>query len=225
MLHGAVMRRVLIPLIALAASAAPLCAQTPLEARISRNIVPGPKQFGEVPADDQKIVISKVAELMERHVTFRNDGTSAAYFHAPNGRHSIEWRNLRIKMIIPFQLTEEDKANGIHKRYQALLIHDACRLWDKHNNTWQSWGPHGHPLFPAAININWKGRLIEADGGMYLPKFQPGPTITTNEPLLKPDTTASEKPGTAPSTKGLTEDTFKPSGGGSGLPPGMSRGK
>lgn len=197
-----------------------LSAQPQLEARLSAKLKPAPAQFGEVSEADKKVTIQKVATLLGQHVTFRNDGTASSYYDAANGRQHVEWRDLRIKMIVPMRLNPDDEKNNINKRIQVLLEYDASRVLDKATNSWRAWGVTSHPLFPPAINMIWQNGHPKADGGLHLPKFMPGPIASQATDSIQPadKNTNTTPPGVAP-TQGTIQ---RPSGPG-GLPPGMQR--
>ena len=199
-----------------------LSAQTPLEKQLTRDTKPGPKQFGEVSDTDKRLVVNKVAHQLTKLVRFRNDGIAASYFDGANGRQQIEWIDLRIKMLIPLRINEADQKSGISKRIQALLTYDACRQFDAKTHSWGAWGKKAHPLFPAAITIEWKNGHPIPNAGIYAGKFKPGPSVSpgqvTTGPAVRPGGPRT-LPGTKPSTGG---GISRPSGNNNGLPPGMT---
>ena len=89
-------------------------AQRQIEVQISKDIKPSPAQFGEVTEDDKRIVISKVAQLLGQHVTFRGNGITSSFSELRGQRQYVEWRNLRIKMLVPTKLTSTDEGQGIN---------------------------------------------------------------------------------------------------------------
>lgn len=152
-----------------------LSAQTNLESILSQSIQPAAWGAKPVLAEDKKVVISKTAELLEKHVTFRPDGTSSAFAQISSVRESVEWKNLRIHIITSIALTEADKLNGYEKRYLAGLKYDAYRRWDPKTKSWTKWQTTGHLHFPKGIYVEWKEGVATAKGNTYLPKFSPGP--------------------------------------------------
>ena len=211
------MKTSLIGLCAAFLSLSLLNAQRALELQLSSDLKPAPKQFGEGSEADQKLVISKVALLLGQHVTFRKDGVAATYFDSPHGKHFVEMKNLRIKMVLAAPLRADGQSKGITKRVQALFTFDNARVLDSKTNRWSGWGPQGHPLFPAAFDVFWKNGHPIIDGGDYLAKFRKGPIVTQRTAIAAPDKPANV-PGAPPTQGGFERGT-----GTGGLPPGMKR--
>ena len=204
----------------LALSTGLLQAQARLEARMSADIQPTPKQFGEVSKDEQRIVVSKVVALLNKHVTFRDDGVAASVYDASNGRHQVEWKNMRIKMLTPTQAKATDQEQNIGRRIQARLVFDSCRILNPKTNVWTEWSVRGHPLFPPAINVVWVNGHPMAEGGMHLKKFRQGPAATPANAATPtdPESDTGQASGKAPKGGGFSSGT-----GTGGLPPGMKR--
>lgn len=173
-------------LVFLFASTLALSAQSNLEKILSQALKQAATGLKPVPASDRKIVVSEVANLLKKHVTFRPDGTSSSFSTATGTtRQSLEWKNLHITTISEVAITEADRLNGVEKRYLAVLGCDATRRWDPKSNAWTSWVPTGHLLFPTGIKVERNKGKVSASGGSYLPKFSPGPGPSISNPTTK----------------------------------------
>lgn len=178
-------------------------AQSNLDAILTQGLKQAVAGITPVPERDRQVVISQTAALLEKHVTFRPDGTSSSFYTMKGNRQSVEWQKLRIKSIVSMALTNADRLNGIEKRYLAILASDGTREWDRATNRWSAWRPIGHLLFPTGITVEWKQGQVLAKGSQFLPNFSPGPGPSITDRRSSPSMTPS------------TTD----------LPPGMTRGK
>lgn len=174
-----------------------LNAQSNLDEILKHGLKQSVALLQPIPEADQKVVIAQTAALLQKHVTFRPDGTSTAYSTVNTTRQSLEWKNLVIKMIAADALTDADKLNGFEKRYRAILSSEATRKWDPKINNWSQWSPTGHLLFPTGITVEWKNGVVTANGGTYLPKFSPGPGPSIQD-VKAPKPSTALPPGVTP---------------------------
>ncbi len=205
-----------------------MAAESPIETLLSRGLEPvvdpappepetatpapgaKPKPAAKKPAltrEEQLAVIAQTAALLQKHLTFRADGSVSSYSSAMPARQMLEWKNLRIKMINTVAINDADSKAGVEKRFLAVLAWEGTRKWDSKLNGWSNWTSSGHQLFPTGIKVEWVNGQVKASGGDGLTKFAPGPG-----PSILDDKDAT--PGIIPSSKA-----------GPQLPPGMSRGK
>lgn len=173
-------------------------SQTPITRILEQGLKDAANTFKPVSAAEKLEVLTATAALLAKHVTFRPDGTASATFHLGKAQ-PVEWRKLVVDAIHPEALTDADRLNGITRRYHASLSCDASRSWQPATNAWSEWRPVGVLLFPSAIVIEEKNRVLIARGNDQLPKFMPGPGTS----LLQK----------------------QPSGNRNDLPPGMTRGR
>jgi len=151
-----------------------------------------------VPEKDKAAVLDATAALLAKHVTFRPDGTTSAYY-TESGRRAVEWKNFVVRQITLQAVTEADRLNGISKRYLVGFGCDAHRSWDTKTNIWGQWYPIGNVTFPAGIYFEWKNEAWTAAESFQLKFFTPGPGPSNLESKTNPKS--------------------------DGLPPGMSRSK
>ena len=174
-------------------------AQTPISRILEQGLKDAVQTFKPVSDAEKQEVLTATAALLAKHVTFRPDGTASATFHLGKPQ-PVEWRQLVVEAIQPRALTDPDRLTGITRRYHASLGCDASRTWQPATNSWSEWKPVGILLFPSAIVVEEKNRVLSARGGNdQLPKFIPGP--------------------------GASVLQRQPAGTRNDLPPGMTRGR
>jgi hypothetical protein len=174
-----------------------LNAQSTVDGFLSQALKQSAALLQAIPEADQKVVIAETSALLQKHVTFRPDGTSTAFSTISDPRQSLEWKNLVIKTIAADALTDADKLNGFEKRYRAILSSEATRKWDPKSKAWTQWSPGGHTLFPTGITVEWKNGIVSTSGGSYLPKFSPGPGPSIQD-AKAPKSSTTLPPGVTP---------------------------
>jgi hypothetical protein len=173
-------------------------AQTGVGKLLEQGMLQAVAGFSPVPAKDKADVLTATATLLSKHVTFRPDGTAAAYY-TRSGRLAVEWKKLVVRNITSQAVTEADRLNGISRRYLVSLGCDAHRSWDTKSTAWGQWYAIGNVTFPAAISFEWINGAWTARESSQLKYFSPGPGPSIAEP--------------------------KREGKDAGLPPGMTRGR
>jgi hypothetical protein len=176
----------------------PAAAQIDVGKMISEGLQDMVVGLAPMPNTDKAEILKITADTLTKHMTFRQDGTASAICTA-SGRQPTEWKGFVVRHIQAQPVNEADRLNGTSKRYLVVFSCDAHRSWDSKKNSWGEWCPIGNVLFPAALNIEWKGGKWVAIETMQIKYFSPGPGLSVIAP--KPDTKLQ------------------------GLPPGMTRGK
>lgn len=143
--------------------------------------------------EDQKALVNATAALLGKHITFRADGTSSAYYTL-DGRRSVEWKKFVVSDIRAQAVTEADKLNGISKKYSVIFGCDAHRAWDTQTNRWGEWAAQGFSNFPLGVVFQFKNGAWNAESPALLKYFSPGPGPSISDSKPKPAGKSNDLP-------------------------------
>jgi hypothetical protein len=161
-----------LPLLVLLASTA--YGQTNVSKVLEQGLKGAVATLTPVPDAEKLEVLTAIATLLSKHVTFRPDGTASATYHR-SSQWPVEWRKLVVRSITKQAVSDADRLNGVTRRYHASLACDACRDWKPGTTAWSEWRQFGFISFPSAIVVEEKGGVLAASGNTELPQFSPGP--------------------------------------------------
>ena len=151
--------------------------------------------FEPIAEADKEAILNATAQVLEKHVTFRPDGTAASVC-TKSGKTHVEWKRFVVRYITKQAVTDADRLNGITRSFLVSFGCDAHRSFDSKTSRWSEWKNIGYILFPAGI-------VFESKNGTW---------------AVKGDSMEGFSPGPGPS---ITDS--KPTAKDSGLPPGMTR--
>lgn len=174
--------------------------QTSVSEVLSQGLKKDAAEKSPVSEEDQKALINATANMLNKHITFRADGTASAYYTFAD-RRSVEWQKFVVFRIDSKSINEADKLNGITKKYAVVFGCDAHRTWDDNANRWGEWRAHGYSDFPLGVVFRFKNGSWTAESPALLKYFIPGPG------------------------KSISESKPKPAGKNTALPPGMQKAK
>jgi len=157
--------------------------------------------LGAVPvsAEERQEVAEALRPMLEKRLTFREDGVTSAAHHLNGEVIYIEWMGLKVEVVRKDALNAADQANGITRRYRIVMTSTSHRVWKKSLNAWSEWKPTGYPLFFSGITVEERNGILEARTNEH-GTFMPGPVRSM----------------------GASAQPVSPS---QGLPPGMERSK
>ena len=98
--------------------------------------------------------------LIGASVDLGEDGIGRATHHLGGFETPLELRGLTVREIVSAPLTEEDRANGITRRYLARVSYKSHRVWDEPMRTWTEWRERGYGFFPSEVVVE------EIDGAL-----------------------------------------------------------
>jgi hypothetical protein len=115
-----------------------------------------------IPAKEQDEVLTVVAEMLAKKISFHPDGhSSSIHYHQGGGATRVEWKNFKVVSITPQAVTTADRANGIIRRYLVGFGCVASRTWGPRDRNWSEWRNGGYLLFPSAIRVEeMSGKLV-----------------------------------------------------------------
>lgn len=156
--------------------------QTDLSKILAKGLDTAQATLTAVPEEDKKAILSETAAVLEKHLTFRPDGTAASVC-TKLGKQHVEWKGLVVKYITNQPVTDADQLNGVTRRITVSFSCDAHRSFDPKTNRWGEWLNIGHVLFPSGISFEWRDGKWAAKAGT-LDGFSPGPgpSITDKKP-------------------------------------------
>jgi hypothetical protein len=167
-----------------------MCCTASAQTSVNQLLGQGMKQaiagLTPIPDADKTDLLKASADLLAKHLTFRPDGTVAAFYTA-SGRRPVEWKGFVVRHITQQAVTEADRLNGISKRYLVGFGCDAHRSWDTRKNAWGQWYPIGNVTFPAGICLELKNGKWTPAASFQLKFFTPGtgPSVTDQKPSGK----------------------------------------
>lgn len=140
-----------------------LCAQVNVTDILKRGFANTAANLRSMPANEQNDVLTVVAEMLSKKISFHADGYHASSIHHnPGGSVTrVEWKDFKVTRIIPEQITKADRANDLTKRYLVTLGCEASRTWEPKASNWSEWRNGGYILFPTAIRVEeMSGKLV-----------------------------------------------------------------
>jgi hypothetical protein len=113
-------------------------------------------------AEEQDEVLTVVAEMLGKKISFHPDGhSSSIHYHQGGGATRVEWKDFKVVSITPQAVTTADRANGITRRYLVGFGCVASRTWGSRDSNWSEWRNGGYLLFPSAIRVEeMSGKLV-----------------------------------------------------------------
>ncbi len=176
----------LLLMMAIAASAGTEVGKT-----LTQGLKPPAAGVAPIPEKDQADVLDAAAGLLEKHITFREDGTQSAICTA-SGRQEMEWKQLVTKSIASQKVNEADREAGISQRYLVSLSCDGNRVWDNTKKVWGPWNSPGLGTLPSTITVELAGGKWIARETNPMKKFAPGAVGPVTS--LKPDEKSDRPP-------------------------------
>jgi hypothetical protein len=98
--------------------------------------------------------------LIGASVDLSEDGIGRATHHLGGFETAIELKGLMVREIVSAPLTEQDRANGITRRYLAHVSYKSHRVWDEPMCAWTEWREMGYGFFPSEVVVE------EIDGAL-----------------------------------------------------------
>lgn len=111
-----------------------------------------------IPEAEQKKAYEAASTILQRLVTFNEDGTAKTIHHWNGNRIHLEWSGLQLGQVSRRIVTDADILNGITNRYAVAITSKSHRRWDSAQNRWTEWIGAGYPLFPSSITLIEKKR-------------------------------------------------------------------
>lgn len=127
-----------------------------------------------IPEEEKREVLTTVATLLSKHVTFRPDGTATSTYY-DKAQWPVEWRKLVVRSISKQRVSDAERLNGVTRRYLAGLACDTCRDWRPGTMAWSEWRQTGFLYFPGTITVEERNGVLSASGNLKLASFMPGP--------------------------------------------------
>ena len=113
-----------------------------------------------IPEAEQKKAYEAASTILQRLVTFNEDGTAKTVHRLNGNQVHLEWTGLGLGQVSRRIVTDADRLNGITNRYAVTITATSHRRWDRAQNQWTEWLAVGYPLFPSTIT------LIERNGAL-----------------------------------------------------------
>jgi hypothetical protein len=159
-------------------------AQTTVSEVLAQGFKKPANEKAAVSDEDQKALMTATATLLGKHMTFRADGTTSA-FYTFSGKQSIEWKKFVASNITIKSVSEADKLNGITKKYSVFFGCDAHRAWNAEANQWGEWKSNSFPDFPLGVVFQFKSGAWTPESPALLKYFTPGPGVSISNPKAK----------------------------------------
>jgi hypothetical protein len=140
----------------------------PLAAQSQRPISAAP-----LPEHEQRQVIQASEPLLAAVIDQGPDGIAVTTHRIGSFITRIEMADVRVRQVVPSSLTDEDRQQGVSRRYQVKIECKAHRIWDGPRAAWSEWRRSGYGFFPTTIDvIEREGELMAS--ARRLGDFSPG---------------------------------------------------
>jgi len=113
-----------------------------------------------IPQAERDKAYQAASLILNRLVTFNEDGTAKTTHQLNSERIHLEWSDLRLGQVSRRAVTDADRLNGITNRYAIAITAKSHRRWNSAQNRWTEWQAVGYPLFPTSI------LLLERNGAL-----------------------------------------------------------
>ena len=148
-----------------------------------------------VSAEERKEVIAALQAMLNKRLTFRDDGVAAATHHFNGSVTYVEWIGLKVEVLKKDSLTAADTANGISRRYRIVMTSASHRVWKATTNRWSDWKPTGYPLFLTGITVEERNGSLEARVSSERGTFLPGPSRSVGPSVVPAASSQGLPPG------------------------------
>jgi hypothetical protein len=100
--------------------------------------------------------------LLGASVALSEDGIARATHHLGGFETALELRGLMVREIVSAVLSDEDRSNGVTRRYHAQVSYKAHRVWDEPMGIWTEWRENGYGFFPTQVVVEEVGGTLTA---------------------------------------------------------------
>jgi hypothetical protein len=128
--------------------AALLLSALPVAAQSYRSLTAAP-----LPENEQRQVIAASEPLLAAAIDLRPDGKALTTHRIGDFTTRIELAGVTIRQVVPTSLTDEDRQQGVSRRYQVKIECQAHRIWDGPRETWSEWRKSGYGFFPTTVDV------------------------------------------------------------------------
>ena len=123
--------------------------------------------------NEQREVMSASTALLAGSMDLRQDGSARTTHQVGSFSTRIELKGLTVREIVKVQVTEDDAAKGITRRFHAKLACQAHRIWDGPMVAWSEWRENGYGFFPSTIVVEEVNGALQASA-KRIQDFSPG---------------------------------------------------
>jgi hypothetical protein len=128
--------------------AALLLSALPLAAQSHRPLTAAP-----LPENEQRQVLAASEPLLAAAIDLHPDGKALTTHRIGDFTTRIELAGVTIRQVVPASLTDEDRRQGVSRRYQVKIECLAHRIWDGPREAWSEWRKSGYGFFPSTVDV------------------------------------------------------------------------
>jgi hypothetical protein len=132
-----------------------------------------PLTAAPLPAAEQRQLLAASESLLAAAMDLHSDGKAVTTHRIGTFTTRIELAGVAIRQVVQTSLSDEDRQQGVSRRFQVKIECVAHRIWDGPRAAWSEWRRSGYGFFPSAVDvIELNGEFVAT--ARRLADFSPG---------------------------------------------------